>query len=179
MTEETIHKILSRYSQRRSALIPLLHLCQEEAGYLTEEALLQTAERLGLSPAQVAEVASFYDMFRLKPGGRWEIWVCQNLSCSLLGAEEVIGRLEEQLGVRAGDTTSDGLFTLKRVECLAACGLAPVIQVGARYYGPVSPEDVGELIERLRKPSAISNQQSGFFLKAGGWALNDSEIEQT
>jgi len=179
MKEETIHKILSRYSQRRSALIPLLHLCQEEAGYLTEEALLQTAERLGIAPAQVAEVASFYDMFRLKPGGRREIWVCQNLSCSLLGAEEVIGRLEEQLGVRAGDTTSDGLFTLKRVECLAACGLAPVIQVGARYYGPVSPKDVGELIERLRKPSAISNQQAGFFLKAGGWAQNASEIEQT
>ena len=151
MTEETIQKILSRYPHRRSALIPLLHLCQEEAGYLTEDALRQTAARLGLSPAQVAEVASFYDMFRLRPGGRREIWICQNLSCSLLGAEEVIRRLEERLGVGVGETTPDGLFTLKRVECLAACGIAPVIQVGADYYGPVSPNDVGELIERLGK----------------------------
>ena len=151
MTEETIQKILARNPHRRSALIPLLHLCQEEAGYLTEDALRQTAARLGLSPAQVAEVASFYDMFRLRPGGRREIWICQNLSCSLLGAEEVIRRLEERLGVGVGETTPDGLFTLKRVECLAACEIAPVIQVGADYYGPVSPNDVGELIERLGK----------------------------
>ncbi|MGH7411118.1 MAG: NAD(P)H-dependent oxidoreductase subunit E, partial [Candidatus Methylomirabilis sp.] len=82
MTEEAIQQILSRYPNRRSALLPLLHLCQEEEGYLTEESLREAADRLGLSPAQVAEVASFYDMFRLKPGGRWEIWVCQNLSCS-------------------------------------------------------------------------------------------------
>ncbi len=158
MKEETIQQIFSRYPNRRSALIPLLHLCQEEAGYLTEESLREAADRLGLSPAQVAEVASFYDMFRLRPGGRREIWVCQNLSCSLLGAEELIRRLEEELGIRTGDTTPDGLFTLKRVECLAACRLAPVIQVGPEYHGPVSPKDVGELIERLRKQSAISSQ---------------------
>lgn len=151
MTEETIQQILSRYPHRRSALIPLLHLCQREAGYLTEEALGQVARRLGLSPAQVMEVATFYDLFRLKPGGRREIWVCHNLSCSLLGGEQVVRRLEQELGVGAGETTSDGLFTLKRVECLAACGIAPVIQVGADYYGPVLPQDVGALVERLRK----------------------------
>ena len=157
MTEETVQQILSRYPLRRSALLPLLHLCQEERGYLTEEALGQAAKRLGLSPTQVAEVATFYDLFRLKPGGRREIWVCHNLSCSLLGAEWVIRRLEETLGVAAGETTSDGWFTLKRVECLGACGMAPVIQVGADYYGPVSPQGVGALVERLRgeaRPSA-------------------------
>lgn len=151
MTEESIQQVLSRYPHRRSALLPLLHLCQEEAGYLTEEALGQLAKRLDLSPTQVAEVATFYDLFRLKPGGRREIWVCHNLSCSLLGGEQVIRRLEEELGVGAGETTPDGLFTLKRVECLAACGIAPVIQVGADYYGPVSPPDIGALVERLRK----------------------------
>ncbi|MGH7369942.1 MAG: NADH-quinone oxidoreductase subunit NuoE [Candidatus Methylomirabilaceae bacterium] len=150
MTEDTIQQILSRYRQRRSALLPLLHLYQEEAGYLTEEALRQTAECLGLAPTQVAEVASFYDMFRLKPGGRREIWVCQNLSCSLLGAEDVVRRLEEQLGIAVGDTTSDGEFTLRRVECLAACDLAPVVQVGAEYHSRVSPHEVGALLERLR-----------------------------
>ncbi len=151
MTEETIQRVLARYPNRRSALLPLLHLCQEAEGYLTEAAIRQTATRLGLSPTQVAEVATFYDMFRLKPGGQREIWVCHNLSCSLLGAEGLVRRLEEELGVRAGETTPDGVFTLKRVECLAACGLAPVIQVGAEYYGPVSLKDVGGLVERLRK----------------------------
>ena len=150
MTEETIQRILLRYPHRRSALLPLLHLYQEEAGHLTQGALSELAGRLGLSPAQVMEVATFYDLFRLKPGGRREIWVCHNLSCSLLGAERVIRRLEEELGVGAGETTPDGMLTLKRVECLAACGNAPVVQVGAEYYGPVEPQDVGALVERLR-----------------------------
>jgi NADH-quinone oxidoreductase subunit E len=151
MTEEDIQQILSRYPHRRSALLPLLHLGQQEAGYLTEEVLAQLARRLGLSPVQVVEVATFYDLFRLKPGGRREIWVCHNVSCSLMGAEHVVRRLEEELGVAAGETTRDGVFTLKRVECLAVCDLAPAIQVGADYHGPVSPRDVAALVDRLRK----------------------------
>jgi NADH-quinone oxidoreductase subunit E len=150
MTEEAIQRILARYPERRSALLPLLHLYQEAEGYLTEQALRQVAARLGLSPVQVAEVASFYDMFRLKPAGRREIWACHNLSCSLLGAERVIRRLEAHFGIAAGETTPDGLFTLKRVECLAACDRAPVIQVGADTYGPVSPDEIASLIERWR-----------------------------
>jgi NADH-quinone oxidoreductase subunit E len=153
MTEEAIQAILSRYPDRRSALLPLMHLCQEEAGYLTEDAMRELAARLDLPPIQVAEVATFYDMFRLKPGGRCEIWVCHNLSCALLGAEQVIRRLEEALGINAGETTPDGLFTIKRVECLAACGRAPAIQVGPDYYGPVSVNDVGELVAQLKRQS--------------------------
>ena len=168
MTEETVQQILSRYPQSRSALLPLLHLCQQEAGYLTEEAIRQLGKRLGLSPTQVMEVVTFYDMFHLKPGGQREIWVCHNLSCSLLGAEKVIRRFEEALGVGAGETTQDGLFTLKRVECLAACGIAPVIQVGGEYYGPVPPQDVAQLVERLHTQSTVSNQWSGFLPKADG-----------
>ncbi|MDE2180596.1 MAG: NAD(P)H-dependent oxidoreductase subunit E [candidate division NC10 bacterium] len=166
MTEETIQRILSRYPDRRSALLPLMHLWQEEAGYLTEDAMREVAARLDLPPIQVTEVATFYDMFRLKPSGRCEIWVCHNLSCALLGAEQVIQRLEEALGVGAGETTPDGLFTIKRVECLAACGRAPAIQVGSDYYGPVSANDVGELVERLKQQSAVSGQQSASQLKA-------------
>ena len=160
MTEEAIQAILSRYPDRRSALLPLMHLCQEEAGYLTENAMRELAARLDVPPIQVAEVAAFYDMFRLKPGGRREIWVCHNLSCALLGAEQVIRRLEELLGVGAGETTPDGLFTIKRVECLAACGRAPAIQVGPDYYGPVSQDDVSELVEQLKQQSANNDQQS-------------------
>jgi NADH-quinone oxidoreductase subunit E len=135
-----------------------MHLCQEETGYLAADAMRELAARLDLPPIQVAEVAMFYDMFRLKPGGQREIWVCHNLSCALLGAEQVVRRLEEVLGVSAGETTPDGLFTIKRVECLAACGHAPAIQVGPDYYGPVSPNDITELVERLR--AAISRQPS-------------------
>lgn len=159
MTEEAIQAILARYPERRSALIPLMHLCQEEAGYLTEDAMRELAARLDLPPIQVAEVATFYDMFRLKPGGRYEIWACHNLSCALLGAEQLIRRLEEALGINAGETTPDGLFTIKRVECLAACGRAPAIQVGPDYYGPVSVGDVGELVARLKQQSAVSGQR--------------------
>ena len=157
MTEETIQAILARYPDRRSALLPLMHLCQEEAGYLTEDAMRELAARLDVPPIQVAEVAAFYDMFRLKPGGQREIWVCHNLSCGLLGAEQVIRRLEERLGVTAGQATPDGLFTIKRVECLGACGLAPVIQVGPDYYGPVSANDVDGLVEQLKQQSAVSS----------------------
>lgn len=160
MTEETIQCILARYPERRSALLPLMHLYQEEAGYLTEDAMRELAARLDVPPVQVAEVAAFYDMFRVKPGGRHEIWVCHNLSCALLGAEQVVRRLQDALGVSAGETTPDGLFTIKRVECLGACGLAPVIQVGPDYYGPVSTGDVGALVEQLRQQLADSQQQS-------------------
>lgn len=169
MTEETIQQILARYPAPGSALLPLMHLCQEETGYLTAEAMRELAERLSLPPTQVAEVATFYDMFRLKPGGRWEIWVCHNLSCSLLGGEAVIRRLEEVLGISAGETTPDGLFTIKRVECLAACGLAPVIQVGPEYYGPICPQDVGQLVERLKKRLAVSDQSSALEGHAPSW----------
>ncbi|MBZ0169888.1 NADH-quinone oxidoreductase subunit E 2 (NADH dehydrogenase I subunit E 2) (NDH-1 subunit E 2) [Candidatus Methylomirabilis lanthanidiphila] len=153
MTEETIQRILSKYPDQRSALLPLMHLYQEEAGYLTEDAMRELAARLDVPPIQVAEVATFYDMFRLKPGGQREIWVCHNLSCALLGAEQVIRRLEETLGVSAGETTPDGLFTIKRVECLAACGRAPAIQVGPDYYGPVSTDDVDTLVAQLKQQS--------------------------
>lgn len=168
MTVETIRHILSRYPDRRSALLPLIHLYQEEAGYLTEEAIRQVAECLGIAPIQVMEVATFYDMIRLKPGGRCEIWVCHNLSCALLGAEQVLRRLEAVLGIRAGETTPDGVFTLKRVECLAACERAPVIQVGPDYYGPVSHGDVETVIARLREQCAVSNQPPTVFPNADG-----------
>lgn len=154
MTDEVIQAIVARYPDRRSALIPLMHLYQDEAGYLTEDAMRELAARLDLPPIQVAEVAAFYDMFRLKPGGQRDIWVCHNLSCALRGAEQVIRQLEETLGIGAGETTLDGLFTIKRVECLGACGLAPVIQVGPDYYGPVSVSDVGAVVEQLKQQSA-------------------------
>ena len=124
-------ELVKRYPERRSALIPILHEVQNEVGYLSPEAIEWVAGFLGLSPADVMSVASFYDMLNLEPVGKHMIYLCQNLTCSLLGAEQLIRHLETRLGIRMGETTPDGLITLKRMECLASCGTAPAIQAAA------------------------------------------------
>jgi NADH-quinone oxidoreductase subunit E len=143
--------LVARYPERRSALIPLLHEVQAEAGYLSPEAIEWVAGYLGLATADVMSVASFYDMLSLEPVGRHLIYVCQNLSCALLGAEALIRHLEARLGIRMGETTPDGRITLKRMECLAACGAGPALQVDGMYHERMTPEKVDALLDRLRK----------------------------
>lgn len=143
--------LVSRYPERRSALIPILHEVQAEAGHLSPEAIEWVAGYLGLAAADVMSVASFYDMFSLEPVGRHLIYVCQNLSCALLGAEALIRHLEARLGIRMGETTSDGQITLRRMECLAACGAGPAIQVDGMYHERMTPEKLDALLDRLRK----------------------------
>lgn len=134
--------ILARYPEgrSRSGLLPLLRAAQENDGYVTREAIDDIAGILGISAAEVSGVASFYHMLKLAPKGRQVISVCHNLACTLLGAEDVIEALEERLGIRTGETTADGEFTLERAECLAACDLAPMIQIDYdEMIGPVTP----------------------------------------
>jgi len=142
--------LVKRYPEKRSALIPILHEVQAEVGYLSPEAIEWVAAFLGLSPADVMSVASFYDMLNLEPVGQHMIYVCQNLSCSLLGAEPLIRHLEDRLGIRMGETTPDGLITLKRMECLASCGTAPAIQVDGMFYERMTPRKLDDLLEKLR-----------------------------
>jgi NADH-quinone oxidoreductase subunit E len=149
-TKRRCDELVGRYPERRSALIPILHAVQAEVGYLSPQAIQWVAGYLGLSPADVMSVASFYDMLALEPVGRHMIYVCQNLSCSLLGAEKLIRHLEDRLGIRMGETTPDGLITLKRMECLASCGTAPAIQVDGIYYERMTPQKLDELLEKLR-----------------------------
>lgn len=131
----------------RSALLPLLHLVQERDGYLTDAGMAEVAEILGLSTADVRSVATFYTMYYLKPKGRSVISVCHNIACTLMGAERVVDALESRLGIRCGQTTPDGAVTLERVECLAACDLAPMLQVDHdRMIGPIDPTDIAEVI---------------------------------
>ncbi len=148
-TQKRFDELLAHYPEKRSALIPMLHALQAEVGYLAPEAIQWVAGYLGVSPADVMSVASFYDMFHLEPVGRHLIYVCQNLSCSLLGAEPLIRHLEARLKVRMGETTPDGRITLKRMECLAACGQAPAIQVDGVYYGNMTPEKLDEILAKL------------------------------
>jgi NADH-quinone oxidoreductase subunit E len=143
--------LVALYPEKRSALIPILHEVQAEVGYLSPEAVEWVAGYLGLSPADVMSVASFYDMLSLEPVGRHLIYVCQNLTCTLLGAEKLIRRLESKLGVRMGETTPDGKITLKRMECLASCGTAPSIQVDGVYHHQVTPEKLDALLDELRR----------------------------
>jgi NADH-quinone oxidoreductase subunit E len=143
--------LVARYPEKRSALIPILHDVQAEVGHLSPEAVEWVAKYLELSPADVMSVASFYDMLHLEPVGRHMIYVCQNLTCALLGAEKLIRHLEAKLGIRMGETTSDGKITLKRMECLASCGTAPSIQVDGIYHHHVTPEKLDALLAELRR----------------------------
>ncbi len=149
-TKRRFDVLVTRYPEKRSALIPILHEVQAEVGYLSPEAIESVAGFLGLSAADVMSVASFYDMLNLEPVGKHMIYVCQNLSCSLLGAEQLIRHLENRLGIRMGETTPDGLITLKRMECLASCGTAPAIQVDGIFYERMTTRKVDELLEKLR-----------------------------
>lgn len=149
-TKQRCDGLARRYPEKRSALIPMLHAVQADVGHLSPEAIEWVAATLGLSAADVMSVASFYDMFNLERVGKHMIYVCHNLSCSLLGVERLIRHLENRLGIRMGETTPDGLITLKRMECLASCGTAPAIQIDGIFYEQMTPQILDELLDRLR-----------------------------
>ncbi len=134
----------------RSATIPALRLAQEQYGWLSPEAIREVADALELTPAYCHAVASFYDMFHLEPVGKHLVEVCTNLSCALVGAQAVVSALEDELGVRAGETTNDGNVTLRAVECLGGCGYATVVALDSRYHQHVKPEGVPTLVKAIR-----------------------------
>lgn len=143
-------EIIGRYPHPKSALIPLLHLAQEQDGWVSEEAMVHIAELVGHTPAEVIGTASFYEMFKREPVGDYVVNVCTNISCMLLGGEELLHHLEDRLGVRAGATTEDGTFTLDDVECIAACTEAPCLQVNYRYFHRITHDEVDQLLDDLR-----------------------------
>lgn len=156
-TLSAAREIIGRYPRPKSALIPVLHLAQEESGYLTTEAMAEIAELIGITPAEVYGTASFYEMFKFEPVGRYCINICTNISCQLLGAWELLEHAEERLGIKAGSTTSDQMFTLEDVECIAACTEAPALQVNYRYRYRVTHQEFDELIDQLAAGS-LSNE---------------------
>ena len=145
----TAREIIGRYPKPKSALIPLLHLAQEQDGYVADDAMEHIAELIGVAPAEVLGTCSFYEMFKRHEVGTYLVNVCTNISCQLLGAEELLLHAEERLGVKAGGTTADGNFTLEDVECVAACTEAPCAQVNYRYFGRLTPETFDTLIDQL------------------------------
>ena len=146
-------KMKERYPEgfESSLVLPCLRRIQEDRGFVAEEDIAGLVEYLGVPRIQVEEVLSFYTQYRRKPIGRWHLQACRNLSCSMRGAEGVIEHLERKLGVRPGQTTADGRFTLSTVECLGSCGTAPVVMVNEAYHENMSPAKLDALIEELGK----------------------------
>lgn len=158
-TLATIHKIMSRYpaGKHKSALIPVLHIAQAEFdGWLSPQTMKLVAKTLQLQDIEVYETASFYSMFNLKPVGKCLIEVCRTSSCWLCGAEDIIEHIEKKLGIHVGETTADGQFTLKAVECLGSCGTAPMMQVGADYHENLSIEKVDKLLDQFKQEEKYS-----------------------
>jgi NADH-quinone oxidoreductase subunit E len=142
--------IIARYPRAKSATIPLCHLAQEQDGYLAEDAMAHIAELIGITPAEVLGTASFYEMFKLHPVGKYVVNVCTNISCLLVGGEELLAHASETLGIPPGATTDDGLITLEDVECIAACTEAPACQVNYRYFHRVEHDEFDQLVADLR-----------------------------
>lgn len=146
-------EIIGRYPKQKSALIPLLHLSQEQNGYVTQDAMRHIAELVNVTPAEVIGTATFYEMFKFEPVGKYVMNVCGTMSCALMGAENLMHHAEEKLGIKAGSTTADGLITLEHAECQAACTEAPCLQVNYRHRYRVSTGDMDELIDGLQNGS--------------------------
>jgi NADH-quinone oxidoreductase subunit E len=157
---EKVHEIIARYPQgkQKSALIPLLHLAQEENnGWLSVDAMDHVADILQIKPIEVYEVATFYSMYNLKPVGRYLFEVCHTGPCMVNGSDDIINHIKQRLNISVGETTADGLFTLKTVECLGACGYAPMMQMGKFYKEHLTKEKVDQIIDECRHTAATNN----------------------
>ncbi|HEU4501036.1 MAG TPA: NAD(P)H-dependent oxidoreductase subunit E [Nitrospira sp.] len=161
--QEEINEILSRYPVKRSALIPLLYLAQRENGYITEASMTEIASLLKLTPPQVYETATFYTMLNLKQVGKFHIQVCKSLMCALVGSDAVVAWIKSKLGIGPGETTSDGAFTLTLVECLAACGTGPMMQINDDYYERLTEDKFDRILADL-KATGSSALKSGPFM---------------
>ena len=147
VSTEKVKKILSQYPDKQSAALTLLHLAQLENGYISGAVINTVADLVDCHPAVVMDCVSFYTMLYTKPQGRHIIQVCQTLSCSLNGADAIVDHVTDKYGIKPGETTEDGRFTLMKVECLGSCGTAPVVQINKEYHEGLSQNLIAELLE--------------------------------
>ena len=155
-----VKRLVARYPEgkQKSALLPVLHLAQDSfGGWLSSETMDYVAELLQITPIEVYEVATFYSMYNTKPVGKYMFEVCQTGPCMLRGSDDIIEYIEKTLGIKPGETTADGLFTLKTVECLGACGYAPMMQPGKHYREHLTKEKVDAIIDECRKTAGVLN----------------------
>ena len=157
---DEIAALLARYPSKRSAVLPVLYLAQDANGFLTDRSVREVAEILELPYTDVFEVATFYSLFYSNPVGKWVLQVCDDNPCCFTGAEELVADLEEHLGIPAGGTTADGMFTLQRVKCVGACHRAPLLQANLEFEYDLTPEKVEALLRDLRARAATDEQRS-------------------
>ena len=157
---QEVKRLIARYPEgkQKSALIPLLHLAQEEfGGWLSTDSMDYVASLLNIEPIEVYEVATFYSMYNLQPVGKYVFEVCQTGPCMITGSDKIIEYIKKRLAINVGETTPDGLFTLKTVECLGACGYAPMMQLGKHYREHLTPEKVDQIIEECTRLASVNN----------------------
>lgn len=153
--EARFAEMLTHYPIKRSVLVPMLLYIQDELGYLSDEAIREIGSRLNLSELEVRNVISYYSMLTTRPRGKYNVQVCTNISCLLRGAEDVLEHCKRRLGIGLKQTTADGMFTLNEVECIGACCWAPAAQINYDYHEGLTPEKIGEVLERYRKQSDL------------------------
>ncbi|HEY5594477.1 MAG TPA: NADH-quinone oxidoreductase subunit NuoE [Nitrospiria bacterium] len=149
--QQEIQEILTHYPDKRSALLPVLNLAQAEFGHIGEDVMVMVANLLDLTPPKVYEVVTFYTLLNEKPVGKYLIQLCRTLQCALAGSENILGHLQQKLGIRVGETTQDGLFTLRTVECLASCGTAPAMQINGAFYESLTREKLDRILDDLKR----------------------------
>ncbi|HWF92260.1 MAG TPA: NAD(P)H-dependent oxidoreductase subunit E [Terriglobales bacterium] len=152
--EARFTEMLTHYPTQRSVLVPTLLYVQDEVGYLSDEVILELANRLGLSELDVRNVISYYSMLTTKPRGKFNVQVCTNIACMLRGGEELLEHCERKLGVGNKGTTKDGMFTLEEVECIGACSWAPAVQVNYDFHENLTPEKMDKVLDEYRKKAA-------------------------
>ncbi|HMP39335.1 MAG TPA: NADH-quinone oxidoreductase subunit NuoE [Roseiflexaceae bacterium] len=155
-----IDAIVGKYAQKRSAVLALLYIAQDEYGYLTDAGVREVAEILEMPPTDVFEVAGFYSLLYEQPVGKWVLQVCDDVPCCFSGAEELITALEDTLGIKVDQTTADGMFTLQRVKCLADCNRAPLMQANLEYYRDLTPDRIDGVLDELRTRAASGEKLS-------------------
>ncbi len=149
-TLKQFDEVVSRYPEKKSAVLPVLYMAQKEFGYLSQEAIEYVAKLIDIPAARLYGIVTFYTMFNMKPVGRHHLQVCRTLPCALLGSERITNSLKKKLGITLGETTPDGRFTLSEVECLASCGTAPVMQINDDYCENLSEEKIDEILQSVK-----------------------------
>ncbi len=160
--DRRIDEIIARYPTRRAACIPTLHVCQEVVGWVSPAVIALVATRLGMATSEVQGVVTFYTMYHQAPVGKHVLWVCRTLSCDLRGGKTIQEHLEKRLGCHAGETSADGQWTLKKAECLAGCGYAPMVQIDDRFYENLTPEKLDALMDRIEKGEMPTQEETAW-----------------
>ncbi|MBN2012522.1 NAD(P)H-dependent oxidoreductase subunit E [candidate division KSB1 bacterium] len=160
--KDQIKQLRTRYPDARSLTLPIMWMLQKREGYISDEAVYLIAEELAIPPIWVEEVRSWYTMFSTEKEGKYVLEICNNISCAMLGSQEIIDYISEKLNIKVGETTADGMFTLKTAECLGSCGTGPMMQVGDNYYEILDKAKVDQILEDLRKGKEHEQQPQEF-----------------